>query len=68
LPTENVKYLLLTPKPLQAWISCTLRRQIFFFEVIALTNAAGDRVNPGRYEVQNQPALTFGLVARPPSC
>jgi hypothetical protein len=28
----------------------------------------GDRVNPGRYEPQDQPGLTLGLVARPPSC
>jgi len=40
LPTENVKYLLLTREPLQAWISCTLRRQIQTFGYLRRYNAS----------------------------
>ncbi len=40
LPTENVKYLLLTRESLQAWISCTLRRQIQTFGHLRRYNAS----------------------------
>lgn len=40
LPAETVKYLLLTREPVQAWISCTLRRQIQTFGHLRRYNAA----------------------------
>lgn len=40
LPARHVKYLLLTREPLQAWISCTLRRQIQTFGHLRRYNAS----------------------------
>lgn len=40
LPPGRVKYILLTRSPLQAWISCTLRRQIQTYAYMKRYNAA----------------------------
>jgi hypothetical protein len=40
LPANSVKYLLLTRQALQAWVSCTLRRQIQTFGHMRRYNAS----------------------------